>query len=185
MSATCIVLGVVGLLLNVLWPLVRGRGPLLVWQGLACWVFAGHFLLLPQPATTGAWINVIAGSQCFLAVPFARRPNFRWVYLLTLPALGWLLWQGFVGASAAAARGATVAACLAMGLQCVGRFQLDEIRLRGFILAALPFWVAHNALMRSWPALGSDFASVVAGLIGLKLALAERGKREAGARRRD
>lgn len=174
MSVLCAVLGLLGLALNILWPLVRGRTPLLIWQGVGCWLFAGHFFLLPTPTITGGWINILAGAQCFVAIPFARWPRFRWIYLLTLPLIGWLVWQGFETAATDRLRWAAVACGAAMGLQCVGRFQLDEIRLRWLILSALPLWSVHNLLAQSWPALGSDVASIVAGLIGLKLALKAR-----------
>ena len=139
--------GALGVMANVLWPLLRTRRFLLLGQIAACVLMASHFALLA--AYTGAAVMLLAGLQAALAMPLETHPRFKAIYLVFLlftPLVCWLTWQGLP----------SVFSSLALALFCLGNLQLNTLRLRAFLLACLFAWVVHNALVFSLPALVSN-----------------------------
>ncbi|MDX2101628.1 MAG: YgjV family protein [Alphaproteobacteria bacterium] len=140
-------LGWVGFVLAVSWPLFRSRTGMLAAQLGVCVLFTGHYALIG--AMTGAWLNALSGMQAAAAVPLATRPQFRWVYLATIPVIATVMvasWQGLASAAAA----------VAMTIVSLGRWQIAPDRLRLFMALSVPFWFTHNALVGSLPGMVAD-----------------------------
>ena len=45
----------------------------------------------------------------------------------------------------------------------LGRFQTDPLKMRWLLLAAAPFWLTHDLLIGSLPAVTADFATLAVG----------------------
>ncbi|MBL8672075.1 MAG: YgjV family protein [Alphaproteobacteria bacterium] len=140
-------LGAIGLVCGVLWPVFRSRSRML-WlhvAGAVCWTL--HYAFMG--AMSGAASNAVMLLQAAAAIPLGLHPRFRLVYLASLPILvavvAWT-WAGWPSAFAA----------IGAGLVSLGRYQLDVLRFRAAILAALPFWFGHNLLVMSVPAMAAD-----------------------------
>jgi hypothetical protein len=164
-NATALLLGLAGVLLNILWPLRRGRRAMLVLQALSGLCFASHYVMIG--AFTGSLMNGMAALQALAAIPLGTRPGFRAVYLLTLPAIALglaLTWTGWASAWAA----------LGMAGISLGRYQTRVLSFRLVLLAAVPCWIGHNLLVGSLPGLLSDTLVTVSSAVGLRRFLRER-----------
>jgi hypothetical protein len=157
-AAPATLLGLGGVALNCVWPLLQGRRAMLAVQALSGSCFVAHYALLGAP--TGSLMNALAVLQAVVAIPLGARPGFRRLYLLTLPlvALGLALsWRGWP----------SLCAALAMATTSVGRYQTRVLPFRWILLASIPFWVAHNLLVGSLPGLLSDLLVSTASGVGL------------------
>ena len=164
-TTIALLLGLAGALTNILWPLLRGRTAMLVAQVAVSALFGGHYFFMG--ARTGAWMNAIALVQAVLAIPLGERPGFRIAYLATLPVIATVLWLSWAGPASAFA-------ALGFALVSLGRYQLDVIRFRIFLLAALPAWSAHNLVVGSIPGLIADACALTSGSLALRAALRRR-----------
>lgn len=156
---TALLLGLAGVLLNILWPLRRGRRVMLLIQALAGLCFAAHYAMIG--ARTGSLMNGLAALQALAAIPLGTRPGFRTVYLLTLPAIALglaLTWMGWPSACAA----------LGMAGISLGRYQTRVLPFRVILLATIPCWVGHNILVGSLPGLLSDTLVTISSIVGLR-----------------
>ncbi len=152
------VLGILGVIANILWPLFKRRKFLLVGQVIACILMCLHFLLLG--ADTGASIMLVAGIQAALAIPLESYPRFKIVYLMSILVtlfVCWYTWQGL----------ASIFSSLALILFCIGNLQVNTKVLRIFLLLCLFSWVGHNALIASYPALVSNALAFVTSVFAL------------------
>lgn len=151
-------LGILGLITNTLWPLIKQRKYLLIGQVIACLFMGSHFLLLG--AYTGASIMLVAGIQASLAIPLESHPRFRAIYLTSLlltPWICWVTWQGLP----------SVFSSLALMMFCVGNLQVNTKRLRIYLILCIFGWVGHNLLVLSYPALVSNVLALSTSLYGL------------------
>jgi hypothetical protein len=144
--------GVLGAVCGAIWPLFRTRRSMLLVQSLIAAGISVHYILLG--AYTGAMVNMLAGLQALAAIPLGHRPEFRKVYLLTLPLLA-------VGVAATWSGLPSVFAACGMALVSLGRYQIDTMRFRLLLFASIPFWMGHNALVWSVPGLISDALGAV------------------------
>lgn len=148
-------IGCFGTLGGMIWPFCRGRVTILSVQLATALCFSLHMALLGAP--TGAALNLLGALQVAAAIPLGTRPNFRAVYLMLLPVIALLMavtWTGLPSLFAA----------LAMLFMSVGRYQTDILRLRRFMLLALPCWLVHNTLVGSLPAMLSDGVGITVNL---------------------
>lgn len=153
-----ILFGVLGVIANAVWPLIKQRKFLLLGQVLACIFMFAHFWLLD--ANTGALVMAIAGLQATLAIPLELHPRFKSVYLFSLlltPLVFWFTWHGLP----------SVFSAIALVFFCMGNLQVNTKRLRILLLCCLLFWVAHNVLISSYPALVSNFIALCTSIYGL------------------
>lgn len=150
--------GVLGVIANVLWPLIKKRRLLLAGQVLACIFMCLHFLLLE--AYTGASIMFVAGVQATLAIPLESYPKFKIVYIASIVStflVCWYTWQGLP----------SIFSSLALILFCIGNLQVNTKLLRVFLLLCLCSWVGHNILIASYPALVSNALALVTSVFAL------------------
>lgn len=152
------VLGMMGVIANTFWPLIRERKFLLLGQILAC-VFMGlHFFLLN--AYTGAAVMAVAGIQALLAIPLESHPKFKSVYLASLfltPLVCWYTWQGYP----------SIFSSLALVFFCIGNLQVNTRYLRIFLILCIFSWAGHNLLVSSYPALLSNSLALLTSIYGL------------------
>ena len=152
------VFGVLGVIANALWPLIKHRKYLLCGQVLACFFMFMHFWLLG--AHTGAIVMAAAGIQAALAIPLESHPKFKSVYLASLlltPIVAWLSWHGLP----------SIFSTLALVFFCYGNLQIDIKRLRILLLCCLFCWVGHNLLIGSYIALVSNFIALCTSIYAL------------------
>ena len=150
--------GILGVIANTLWPLIKQRSLLLLGQITACVLMATHFSLLG--AYTGATVMLVAGVQAALAIPLAHHPKFTsiyWLSLLLTPLVCWYTWQGYP----------SVFSSLALIFFCIGNRQLNTQHLRVFLILCLFAWVGHNICISSYPALVSNFLALATSLFGI------------------
>jgi hypothetical protein len=150
--------GILGVIANVLWPLIRRRRFLLLGQVSACIFMFAHFWLLG--AHTGAALMATAGLQAALAIPLETHPKFRSVYLVSLlltPLVSWFTWHGLP----------SFLSIFALVFFCVGNLQVNTKHLRILLLCCLLCWVGHNLIISSYPALISNFLALCTSLYGL------------------
>jgi len=150
--------GILGIIANVLWPLIKHRRFLLFGQLLACIFMFAHFWLLG--AYTGAAVMAAAGLQAGLAIPLEKHPRFKSVYLVSLllvPLVAWFTWHGLP----------SVFSTFALIFFCIGNLQVNTKHLRILLLCCLFSWVGHNLLIESYPALVSNFLALCTSLYGL------------------
>ena len=98
-----------------------------------------------------------SGLQSLLALPLAKYPSFRAVYLLTIPiiaVLTFVSWQGW----------ASLFSAVALALISYARYQISLERLRLFAILSTFCWVGHNLLVASLPGLASDALSLSTGV---------------------
>jgi len=144
--------------LNVAWPQLRARRPMLLIQAVSGLCFVLHYALIG--AFTGSLMNALAMLQALAAIPLGEKPGFRVVYLLTLPAIALGLaftWNGWP----------SVFASLGMAGIAVGRYQTRVLPFRIILVSTVPFWTGHNLLVGSLPGLLSDALVTVSSLLGL------------------
>lgn len=152
------VFGFSGVVANALWPLIKHRKYLLSGQVIACVMMFLHFWLLG--AHTGAAVMAVAGLQACLAIPLESHPRFKLVYFVSLlltPVVAWFSWQGLP----------SVFSTIALVFFCIGNLQINTKRLRILLLICLIFWVGHNVLVLSYPALVSNFIAFCTSIYGL------------------
>jgi len=150
--------GILGVIANTLWPLIKQRKFLLLGQIVACIFMGIHFSLLN--AYTGATVMAVAGLQAARAIPLETHPKFKVVYLTSLlltPLVCWYTWHGFP----------SVFSSLALILFCVGNLQVNTKYLRLFLILCIFGWVGHNVLVDSYPALVSNFLALSTSIYGL------------------
>jgi hypothetical protein len=139
--------GALGTIFGATWSLFRSRRGMLLAQAMIGILFGLHYALLG--AYTGSLMNALAALQALAAIPLGTRPEFRKVYLLTLPLIAgglWLTWTGLPSLFAA----------LGMTLISIGRYQTDPVRFRMCMSFAIPNWAVHNWMVWSVPGLISD-----------------------------
>jgi len=150
--------GSLGVIANVLWPLIKQRKFMLLGQVLACIFMCVHFGVLG--AYTGAAVMAVAGIQAALAIPLEKNAKFKIVYLMSLlltPVVCWFTWHGMP----------SVFSTLALIFFCVGNLQINTKYLRMLLLCCLLAWIGHNVLISSYPALVSNFLALCTSLYGL------------------
>jgi hypothetical protein len=146
--------GLVAMACFVASPLFPAR-----WMMLTAYIgnnlgFALHYALLGH--WTAVAMNGIMGVQTVVAIVLVHRPWFRWVYYALMPLLvvaGAITWQGKPSFLAAAAT----------TLSTIGRMQTNEVALRSLLLAATPFWAAHDLIVGSFLGLSADVLSMATG----------------------
>ena len=142
--------GFAGAILAIAWPLFRGRTAMLLVQCGVHVAFIVHFYMLG--AHTGSLMNVLALAQAAAAIPLARRPAFRLIYLTMLPfvAAGVILtWQGLP----------SVFSGFGMAFTSVARYQIRTMPFRLLLLVAGACWFGHNIVIGSVPGLTADVLS--------------------------
>ena len=152
------VFGVLGVVTNTIWPLIKKRKFLLLGQIIACVFMGVHFLLLE--AYTGAVIMTVAGIQASLAIPLESHPRFKSVYVASMfltPLLCWYTWQGYP----------SIFSSMALMFFCIGNLQINTKYLRFFLILCVFAWVGHNILVASYPALISNLLALVSSFYGL------------------
>ena len=152
------VFGVLGVIANALWPLIKHRKYLLCGQVLACFFMFMHFWLLGAHA--GAIVMAAAGIQAALAIPLESHPKFKSVYLASLlltPIVAWLSWHGLP----------SIFSTLALAFFCYGNLQVNIKRLRILLIGCLLCWVGHNLLIESYIALVSNFIALCTSIYAL------------------
>ena len=150
--------GVLGVITNTLWPLIKQRKFLLSGQVFACIFMGVHFLLLD--ALMGATAMFVAGVQAVLAIPLESHPKFKSIYLLSLlltPMVCWFTWQGVP----------SIFSSIALIFFCIGNLQVNTKYLRLFLILCIFGWVGHNVLVSSYPALVSNFLALSTSIFGL------------------
>lgn len=140
-------LGALGTLFGATWSLFRTRKGMLVAQLMIGVFFSLHYLLIG--AYTGALMNGLAALQALAAIPLGTRPEFRKVYVLTLPLIAAGLWLTWTGPP-------SLFAALGMTFVSIARYQTDGLRFRLFMMPAIPSWAVHNWMVWSVPGLISD-----------------------------
>lgn len=148
-------IGYLGTLGGMVWPLFRGRVSILLAQLAPSFCFMIHFWLLG--GLTGAALNLLAILQGLAAIPLGTRPNFRVAYLMILPVIAGLMaitWTGWLSLFAA----------LALALVSVARYQTGVTRFRLFMALALPCWFTHSLLIGSAPGMLSDAVGMTVNL---------------------
>ena len=146
------VFGLLGVLANVCWPLMRERKSLLAGQVLACVFMLTHFALLD--ARTGSVIMAVAGIQALLAIPLESNQKFKYIYLGSLiftPIVCIATWQG----------APSVFSSLALAIVCIANFQLNQVHQRALLIMAIFAWFAHNLLVVSVPGIISNVLAFV------------------------
>lgn len=164
-------LGLAGIALNFVWPLLKRRGAMLAAQAAAGAFFLAHYFLIG--AWTGGLVNGLAALQALVAIPLGERPGFRVVYLLTLPVIALVLafsWQGW----------SSLFAALGMAGIALGRYQLRQMPFRVILVSTIPFWTAHNLLVGSLPGLLSDLLVTAASLWAIRRLLRDEPKATSG-----
>jgi hypothetical protein len=152
------VLGLMGVITNTYWPLIRERKFLLSGQILGCIFMGLHFSLLG--AYTGAAVMAVAGIQALLAIPLESHPKFKSVYfasLLLTPLVCIYTWQGF----------SSIFSSLALILFCIGNLQVNTKHLRIFLILCIFSWIGHNVMVSSYPALLSNFLALLTSIYAL------------------
>lgn len=153
--STAQIIGYLGTVSAMLWPVFHGRVALLLAQLVPSLFFMVHFWLLG--GVTGAALNLLAVLQGVAAIPLGTRPNFRVAYLLILPVIAGLMamtWNGWPSLFAA----------LAMTLVSVARYQTGVLRFRLFMALALPCWFTHSVLLGSVPGMLADVVGMTVNL---------------------
>ncbi|MGH1362796.1 MAG: YgjV family protein [Calditrichia bacterium] len=148
-------LGYIGIVMNFLWPLFRKRAVMLIVQTIGALFFVAHFFSLG--AKTGALMALIAAAQAVLAIPLESKPEFRKIYLLTLPVIAIMVaisWSGWP----------SVFCAIAMIIISIGRYQTNVMQFRLYLIVAEFFWIAHNILVGSIPGLVSDAVTLTSGI---------------------
>jgi len=150
--------GVLGIVSNTVWPLLKIRKYLLLGQVIAALLMGMHFSLLN--AHTGAAIMLLAALQASLAIPLESHPKFKAVYLASIvftPLVCWATWQGIASAFSS----------LALVFFCIGNLQVNIKRLRIFLLMCIFGWIGHNVLVSSSPGLISNGLALVTSVFAL------------------
>jgi len=150
--------GVLGVIANASWPLIKHRKFLLCGQVLACGFMFTHFWLME--AITGAVVMATAGIQASLAIPLESHPKFKSIYLASLlltPFVVWLSWHGLP----------SVFSTLALVFFSLGNLQINTKRLRILLLICLFCWIGHSLLISSYPALVSNLIALCTSIFGL------------------
>lgn len=150
--------GVLGVIANALWPIIKRRKFLLLGQVIACICMFVHFWLLG--AHTGAAVMAVAGLLATLAIPLETHPKFKSIYfvsLLLIPLVSWFTWHGLP----------SVFSTFALVFYCIGNLHVNTKQLRILLLCCLFCWVGHNLLISSYPALASNFLALCTSLYAL------------------
>lgn len=136
-------LGLAGLVAQMVWPFFRSRQTILMIQlGSSC-AYASSYGMLGQDTATA--VCLLGAIQTVLTILAGDRPWMARAGLVTIPLV---LVIGATTYSGLPTICATTAACLMM----IGRLQHDALRMRGIQLGAKPFGAAHDALVGAWPA---------------------------------
>ena len=146
--------GLVAMACFIAWPLFQAR-----WMMLVAYIgnnlcFALHYALLGH--WTAVAMNGLMSVQTVVAIMLVRQPRLRWTYYALMPVLALasvVTWQGAPSLLAAAAT----------TLSTIGRMQTNDVILRVLLLAATPFWAAHDLLVGSFPGLTADVLSMATG----------------------
>jgi hypothetical protein len=147
--------GLAGLLFTMIWPLFHSRQAILAAQlgiGLG---YLFHYALLE--AWTGASITALGATQTALSFFIAGHPLLRQAMLGFLPLVAGITWLTWIGLP-------SLFAGMALTLIMLGRLQLDEIRMRLFLLAAAPFGMAYDFAVGSLPAFAGGAVATVIGI---------------------
>lgn len=150
--------GYLGVVANLIWPLMHSRTKLLAGQVVACVLMCVHFALLS--AHTGALIMLVAGIQAALAIPVGKSPYFKLIYLGSLsmtPVVCVISWQGQQ----------SIFSSLALAIVCIANFQLNHLYQRACLITAIFAWVAHNIIVESIPGLISNLIAFCISLVML------------------
>jgi hypothetical protein len=140
------------------WPLFRERGTILaayIGNNIA---FALHYALLGH--WTAVAMNGLMLVQTVVALRLVREPRWRLAYYALMPALvlaGILTWEGVPSLLSGAAT----------AFSTLGRMQTRNAALRILLLAATPFWAAHDVIVGSIPGLAADLLNLATGTITL------------------
>lgn len=152
------VFGILGVIANATWPIIKHRKFLLCGQVIACVFMFAHFWLLG--AYTGAAVMATAGVQAGLAIPLETHPKFKSVYFVSLlltPFVSWLSWHGL----------SSVFSTFALVFFCIGNLQINTKHLRILLLFCLFCWIGHNLSISSYPALVSNLFAFCTSIYGL------------------
>ncbi|WP_425053597.1 YgjV family protein [Psychromarinibacter sp. S121] len=144
------VFGIAGLAGQLVWPLFRKRGSILITQLAAACCFGTSYALMGQQ--TGAAVCLTGAMQTTVALLAGDRPwlsRMGYVFLPAVLAIGALTWSGLPTLFA------VTACCLVM----VARLQADTLRMRRVQLTAAPFGMAHDTLIGAWPCLAAALLS--------------------------
>ena len=164
-NPTAAVFGAAGLACQLAWPLFSKRRSMLAVQMGVGSNFAVQYALLD--AWSGTAVCALGASQTLVALLVGERPWLRYVGLAFLPAVvaaGLATWAGLH----------TLFALSALTLVMIGRLQQDTVRLRQFMLAAIPFGMSYDLSVGAAPALIGAFISLVIGFGALRRELRKR-----------
>jgi hypothetical protein len=149
-----ILAAVQGTICLIAWPLFPNRRSMLWCQfGIAAG-FTLHYAL--TGIQTAALLNGLSGLQVLASLAWGESRRSRWIVWGSIPAIGLacaLTWSGLP----------SILSTAGMMLVALGRTQNDPARLRGFVVAGIPFWLSHDLLVGS----PLFIADAISGAIGL------------------
>jgi hypothetical protein len=151
------VFGVVGLLNQLIWPLLRARKAILIAQFGIGADYSVHYALLD--AWSGAGVAGLGALQTLIAYFAADRPWLARIapaFPAAVAAACGLTWAGSESALA----------LIACTLIMIGRMRRDTVTLRAFLLTAAPFGIAYDALVGAVPAfIGAVVSACIAAVM--------------------
>jgi hypothetical protein len=148
--------GFVAMICFVAWPLCRTRPAMLVIYIGNNLGFMLHYSLLGQ--WTAVTMNGVMALQTVVALYLVERPRLGWVYYSLFPALAGgslITWHGLP----------SLLAGLAATLSAIGRVQVNEMRLRAWLLISAAIGLAHDLVVGSLPGLAADMLSMATGTV--------------------
>jgi hypothetical protein len=160
-------IGLLGLMINLCWPLFRERNHIFSVQGVSSTFFATHYYLVD--AYTAAALSLFVIPQVIVA---SLRPTRhwrwgRWLFIalapcvLALVALSWQgWWSAFVG--------------MGVLFAMFARSRHDTLMMRLCFFPATTCWAIHNYAVGSTAGMIADAASLTMNLIGIWRVWSER-----------
>lgn len=150
--------GILGITVNVAWPLLRHRKHLLFGQIVGATLMATHFMLLD--AHTGALVMLSVAVLSALAIPLGKYRRFKYVYLLSVTLVPFICWYTWHGTP-------SIFSSLALLLFCISNLQVKTKYMRLCLILCIFGWIGHNILISSTPALVSNLFTLSTSIYGL------------------
>jgi hypothetical protein len=158
--------GVAGLMCQLAWPMFRAHRTILTVQFGIGADYCVHYALLK--AWSGAGLAGLGAAQTALTFLAEDRPWLRRMGLVFLPIVGVICYVTWSGVP-------SLFALIGVTLTMVGRMQQDTLRLRILLLAAAPFGIGYDVLVRA-PAIIGGFVSATIATAMLVREIRERRK---------
>ncbi len=152
-------IGFVGVMFGVASYQPKHRKHILYFQLVSNLFWVLHFSLIG--ATTGAALNTAGGLRAILFNAYGqkkRRP--RWLLglvIFVVISAGFLSWRGWL----------SLLPMMGMVIATISFWQLNEQRIRFFLLFASPFWLIYNLLSGSYAGIASEILVMISITIAL------------------